>query len=52
MKAQVLPAANLRHKFISLLFVTMSIAFLSVPYFMSRHPGDPIQKSVSVERIR
>ena len=52
MKAQALPAANLWHKFVSLLFVTMSIAFLAVPYAMSRHPGDPVQAPASAERIR
>lgn len=33
--------------FVSLIFVTMTIAFLTIPYALSTHPGDPPQTSTS-----
>ena len=49
MKAQPIPSTRLLHQLISVFFVTMTIVFLALPYLLSRHPGDPIQKPVSME---
>jgi hypothetical protein len=49
MKAQAIPSARLLHKLMSVFFVTMTLVFLALPYLLSRHPGEPIQKPVSIE---
>jgi hypothetical protein len=53
MKAQVQSqstiADSLLRGFISVFFVIMTIIFLTVPYALSRHPGDPVQAPTNVE---
>lgn len=42
-------AASLFRGFISVFFVIMTIVFLTVPYALSRHPGDPIPSPTSTQ---
>lgn len=49
MKARPIPSPRLSHKLLSVFFVTMTIVFLALPYLLSRHPGDQIQKTVNIE---
>jgi len=51
-KAQQLQTASRLHKFMAAFFMMMTIIFLAVPYALSRHPGDPIQKPVATENNR
>jgi len=49
MKPQTAVVTRLLPVFSSVFFVTMTLIFLTVPYALSRHPGEPIQKPVSAE---
>ncbi|MBL8416164.1 MAG: hypothetical protein JNM42_17175 [Propionivibrio sp.] len=40
MKTQSTIPASLFHQFVSLFLVTMTLIFLTVPYTLSRHPGE------------
>lgn len=42
-------AASLFRGFISVFFVIMSIIFLTVPYALSRHPGDPLPAPTTMQ---
>jgi hypothetical protein len=47
MEAQTSFAASMFRVVISVLFVTMTIAFLTIPYSLSMHPGDPSSQLAS-----
>ncbi|MFZ4536493.1 hypothetical protein [Propionivibrio sp.] len=49
MKTQKTITASPFQKFVSVIFVTMTLVFLTVPYAMSRHPGEPLQQPVIVQ---
>jgi hypothetical protein len=49
MKTQPSMTTSLFLGFVSLFVVTMTMAFLMVPYALSGHPGDAAQNSVSTE---
>lgn len=49
MKSQTSFAASLLRAFVGLVFVTMTIVFLTVPYALSRHPGDPSPQLTTAE---
>jgi len=49
MKTQTSMIAGLFRGFISLLVVTMTMAFLTIPYALSGHPGDAAQNPASAE---
>ena len=49
MKPQTAVATRLFPIFTSVFFVTMTLIFLTVPYALSRHSGESIQKPVSAE---
>ncbi|MBK7422464.1 MAG: hypothetical protein IPJ48_04840 [Propionivibrio sp.] len=42
MKTQSTISPSLFHKFVSLFLVTMTLIFLTVPYTLSRHPGESL----------
>ena len=42
MKTQRTITTSLFQKFVILLFVAMNVVFLTVPYVLSRHPGEPV----------
>jgi len=44
MKTRTTISAGLLPGFAGIFFVMMTIVFLSVPYSMSRHPGEPSQR--------
>lgn len=47
MEAQTSFAASMFRVVVSVLFVTMTIAFLTIPYSLSMHPGDPSSQLAS-----
>ena len=49
MKTQIIRPASLGHKITAMFLFLMTIVFLSVPYAISRQPGEPLQKVVTVE---
>jgi len=48
-KTQTIRPASLGHKITAMFLFLMTIVFLSVPYAISRHPGEPLQKVVTIE---
>ncbi|MEN6585366.1 MAG: hypothetical protein ABFE02_04840 [Sulfuricella sp.] len=51
MKTQPTISVRLLSAVIGVFIVTMTIIFLTVPYAMSSHPGEPLSKAVSTESI-
>lgn len=49
MKTQPTIAVSLLQVFVSIFLVTMTVAFLTVPFTLSSHPGEPMQKPLSAE---
>lgn len=49
MKTQTIHPASLRYKIMTMFLFLMTIVFLSVPYALSRHPGEPLQKVATAE---